>query len=151
MDLARSFIIDETKPTYSQPLILAVEDNDDNLLLISYALESLGCKLICQTDSCSTLVVAKEYQPDLILMDILLPGLSGIDVVGYLKKEPLTWEIPVIAVTALASPEERERILMAGFDDYISKPYMIEDLEALICRVLGDKLNPDSASELHQE
>lgn len=149
MDLARSFIIDETKPTYSQPLILAVEDNDDNLLLISYALESLGCKLICQTDSCSTLLVAKEYQPDLILMDILLPGLSGIDVVGYLKKEPLTLEIPVIAVTALASPEERERILMAGFDDYISKPYMIEDLEALICGFLGDKLNANSV-DLHQ-
>ncbi|MGI8501968.1 MAG: response regulator [Hassallia sp.] len=151
MDLARSFITEEKKPNYPQPLILAVEDNDDNLLLIRYTLESLGCKLICQTDSYSTLLVAKEYQPDLILMDILLPGLSGIDVVRYVKKEPLTWHIPVIAVTALASPEERERILMAGFDDYISKPYMIEDLEALICRVLGKKLNPESAFDLHQQ
>ncbi|MBD0264887.1 MAG: response regulator [Tolypothrix sp. Co-bin9] len=150
MDLARSYISEEKKPNYPQPLILAVEDNDDNLLLITYTLESLGCKLICQTDSFSTLLVAKEYQPDLILMDILLPGLSGIDVVRYLKKEPLTSEIPVIAVTALASPEERERILMAGFDDYISKPYMIEDLEALICRVLGKKLNPQSCFDLQQ-
>ena len=145
MDLAHSFIANAKKPNYPQPLILAVEDNDDNLLLINYALESLGCRLICQTDSSSTLVVAKEYQPDLILMDILLPGLSGIEIVHYLKKEPLTKQIPVVAVTALASPEERERIFMSGFDDYISKPYMIEDLEALICGILGDKLSPQAA------
>lgn len=151
MDLARSFISEEKKPNYPQPLVLAVEDNDDNLMLITYTLESLGCKLICQTDSSSTLLVAKEYQPDLILMDILLPGLSGIDVVRYLKKEPLTCQIPVIAVTALASPEERERILMAGFDDYISKPYMIEDLEALICSFLGKKLNPELCFDLQQQ
>ena len=122
MDLARSFIAHAKKPNYPQPLILAVEDNEDNLLLINYALESLGCRLICQPDSSSTLLVAKEYQPDLILMDILLPGLSGIEIVHYLKKEPLTKQIPVVAVTALASAEERERILMSGFDDYISKP-----------------------------
>lgn len=145
MDLARSFIAHAKKPNYPQPLILAVEDNEDNLLLINYALESLGCRLICQPDSSSTLLVAKEYQPDLILMDILLPGLSGIEIVHYLKKEPLTKQIPVVAVTALASAEERERILMSGFDDYISKPYMIEDLEALICGILGDKLSPQAA------
>lgn len=145
MDLARSFIANAKKPNYPQPLILAVEDNEDNLLLINYALESLGIRLICQTDSSSTLLVAKEYQPDLILMDILLPGLSGIEIVHYLKKEPLTKQIPVVAVTALASAEERERILMSGFDDYISKPYMIEDLEALICGILGDKLSPQAA------
>jgi len=150
MDLAHSFIGEENKTNYPQPLILAVEDNDDNLVLITYTLESLGCKLICQKDSSSTLLVAKEYQPDLILMDILLPGLSGIDVVHYLKKEPLTSKIPVIAVTALASPEERESILMAGFDDYISKPYMIEDFEALICSFLGKKLNPESCFDLQQ-
>jgi CheY-like chemotaxis protein len=148
MDLARSFISEEKKTNYPQPLILAVEDNDDNLVLITYTLESLGCKLICQKDSSSTLLIAKEYQPDLILMDILLPGLSGIDVVHYLKKESLTCKIPVIAVTALASPEERERILMAGFDDYISKPYMIEDFEALISSFLSKKLNPQSCFDL---
>jgi CheY-like chemotaxis protein len=132
MDLARSFIGEENKTNYPQPLILAVEDNDDNLVLITYTLESLGCKLICQTDSSSTL-------------------LSGIDVVRYLKKEPLTCKIPVIAVTALASPEERERILMAGFDDYISKPYMIEDFEALISSFLSKKLNPQSCFDLQQK
>ncbi|NMG11200.1 response regulator [Brasilonema sp. UFV-L1] len=126
------------------PLILAVEDNEDNLLLLSYALESIGCKLICQKDCSTTLLVAKEYQPDLILLDILLPGVSGIDIVRSLKQEPLTSHIAAIAVTALASAEDRERILSAGFNDYISKPYMIEDLESLVRRYLCKRLNPNS-------
>lgn len=145
------FMVDEKNQNHEPPLILAVEDNEDNLLLLSYALESLGCKLICQKDSLTTVLVAKEYQPDLILLDILLPGLSGIDVVRSLKQEPLTSHIAAIAVTALASTEDREHILSAGFNDYISKPYMIEDLEALVRRYLCKKLNPDSVFDLCQD
>ena len=144
MYLAHSFMSDEKKQNSQQPLILVVEDHDDSLLLIGYALESLGCRYICQSDSSTTLLVAKEYQPDLIMLDILLPGLSGTEVVHYLKQEPLTAEIPVIAVTALASKEDRERLLSAGFDDYISKPYMIEDLEVIIRRLLREKLSSTS-------
>ncbi|MBE9035229.1 response regulator [aff. Roholtiella sp. LEGE 12411] len=151
MYLTNSFMSDEKKQSFQQPLILAVEDHDDSLLLIGYALESLGCRFICQADSLATVLVAKEYQPDLILLDILLPGYSGIDVVRYLKEEPLTCKIPVIAVTALASREDRERILKAGFDDYISKPYMIEDLEAIIRRVLCGKFDFHSVFELCQD
>lgn len=134
MKLARAFMSDEKKHKLETPLILVVEDNDDNLQLMSYTLEALGCRLICQHDSSTTVVLAKEYQPDLILLDILLPTLSGIDVVRQLKQEPLTAQIPAIAVTALAHYEDKQRILMAGFDDYISKPYMIEDLEDMVCR-----------------
>ncbi len=140
MYLAHSFMSDEKKQNPQQPLILVVEDHDDSLLLIGYALESLGCRFICQSDSSTTLLVAKDYQPDLIMLDILLPGLSGTDLVHYLKQESLTAEIPVMAVTALASREDRESLLSAGFDDYISKPYMIEDLEAKIFRLLRGKL-----------
>jgi CheY-like chemotaxis protein len=139
MELAQVLMSDKHKQNSQPPLILAVEDNDDNLLLLSYFLESLGCKLICQKDSSTTVLVAKEYQPDLILLDILLPSLSGIDVVRSLKKEPLTRNIAAIAVTALASAEDRERILRAGFNDYISKPYMLEDLEAMVYRYLCEK------------
>ncbi|MEA5515539.1 response regulator [Nodularia sp. UHCC 0506] len=145
MYLAHSFMSDEKKQNSQQPLILVVEDHDDSLLLIGYALESLGCRFICQSDSSTTLLVAKEHQPDLIMLDILLPGLSGTDVVHYLKQEPLTAEIPVLAVTALASREDRERLLSVGFDEYISKPYMIEDLEAIIRRLLCGKLNSHSS------
>lgn len=121
------------------PLILAVEDNEDNLLLMSYTLESLGYRYICQQDSSATILVAEEHQPDLILLDILLPGFSGIDIVRCLKQQPLTKDIPVLAVTALASDEDRERILMAGFDGHLSKPYMLEDLEATIHQYLAGK------------
>ncbi|MCM0593744.1 MAG: response regulator [Gloeotrichia echinulata IR180] len=151
MYLAHSFISDDKKHHSQQPLILAVEDHDDSLLLISYALESLGCRFICQTDSATTLLVAKEHQPDLIMLDIFLPGLSGIEVVYYLKQDPLTSHIPVVAVTALATREDRESLLKAGFNDYISKPYMIEDLETVIRRHLYSKLEPQPALELCQE
>ncbi|BBD60268.1 response regulator receiver domain protein [Nostoc sp. HK-01] len=151
MYLAHSFISDGKQQNSQKPLILAVEDNDDNLLLISYALESLGCQFICQSDSSSTFVVAKEYQPDLIMLDILLPSLSGIEVVRYLKNDSLTYKIPVLAVTALATREDRQRILQAGFDEYISKPFLIEDLETVVRRLLRGKLEPHSSYELCQD
>ncbi|MBD2205983.1 response regulator [Calothrix sp. FACHB-1219] len=137
MYLKHSSKSDRKQRNSQQPLILAVEDNDDNLLLMGYALESLGCRFICQSDSINTVVVAKEYQPDLIMLDILLPTINGIEMVRYLKQEPLTRHIPVIAVTALASQEDRTRILQAGFDAYLSKPYMIDELEIVIHKLLS--------------
>ena len=151
MELAQAFMSDLEDQYSRLPLILAVEDNDDNLLLLSYTLESLGCRLICQQDCKDTVLVAKVYEPDLILLDILLPGFSGIDVVRCLKQEPLTKNIPAIAVTALATPEDRQRILTAGFNDYISKPYMIEDLEAIVSHYLFKEPNLDPAFSLSQE
>ncbi len=145
MELVRRFInngISEQKAQNSQtPLILAVEDNEDNLLLMTYALDFFGCRYICQQDSSSVLLVAKEHQPDLILLDVLLPNQSGIDIVRLLKQDPLTYYIPAIAVTALAGKEQRDRIIMAGFDDYICKPYTIEDLEVMIHSYLCHKSN----------
>ncbi|BAY08872.1 response regulator [Calothrix sp. NIES-2098] len=146
-----SFMSNEEKRNSQQPLILAVEDHDDNLALIGYALESFGCGFICQTDSINTLVVAKEYQPDLIMLDILLPSLNGIEVVRYLKQDPLTCKIPVVAVTALASKQDKERIFEAGFDGYLNKPYMIDELEIMIRRLLCSKLESQSAFELCKE
>ncbi|BAY94127.1 MULTISPECIES: response regulator [unclassified Tolypothrix] len=149
--LAHSFMSDEKKQNSPRPLILAVEDHDDNLVLMSYALESLGCRFICQKDSTNTVLVAKEYQPDLILLDILLPTISGMDVVRYLKQDALTCNIPVVAVTALASREDQERILKAGFNAYLSKPYMIEELESVIRRLLCGKIDSTSGFELCRE
>ncbi len=148
MELARGFMNEENMRSLLSPLILAVEDNEDNLVLMRYALEAVGCRSICLQDSYSAVVLAKEHQPDLILLDILLPGLSGIDIVKLLKREPLTYHIPVIAVTALASAEDRERILFAGFDDYLSKPFMIEEFESKIDQHLRRKLNPHASINL---
>jgi len=148
MYLAHSFMSDEKRQKHQQPLVLAVEDNDDSLLLMSYTLELLGCRSICQKESSRTVFVAKEYQPDLILLDIFLPGMSGLDVIRYLKQESLTCHIPVVAVTVLAGSEDKKRILKAGFDDYISKPYMIEELEAIVRRLLGRKFELCSVLEV---
>lgn len=120
----------------TKPLILAVDDDEDNLLLLAYALEPLGCSLITAVDGLSALKKAQTYHPDLILLDILLPCMDGTEVVSHLKKDPKTQNIPVIAVTALASTQDQQYILQSGCDDYISKPYMIYDLETLVRRHL---------------
>ena len=125
-----------------RPLILAVEDNEDNLLIINYVVDSLNCRFIGEADGKKTLLTAQKSQPDLILLDIMLPEANGIDLFHSLKQDSSTNHIPVIAVTALARVEEKQRILEAGFDAYISKPYMLEEIEELICRYLNLKQNP---------
>lgn len=123
---------DNPRSIASKPSILAVDDDEDNLLLLAYALEPLGCGLLTASDGLTALRRAQDYRPDLILLDILMPYMDGTEVVTHLKKDVKTKTIPVIAVTALARKEDRERLLRAGFNDYLSKPYMIEDIEALV-------------------
>ena len=128
--------------TFEAPLVLVVEDNEDNLVLLTYILESLGCKLITCTDGGETTVIlAKEHHPDLILLDIVLPKVSGIEILKSLREESLTCNVPVIAVTALATEANRENIIRAGFNNYIIKPYLIEELEEMISPYINDKLN----------
>ncbi|BAY86783.1 response regulator receiver domain protein [Calothrix parasitica NIES-267] len=127
------------------PLVLVVEDNEDNLALITYILESLGCKLIVQRDGGEkTVILAKKHHPDLILLDIVLPEVSGIEILKFLKAEPLTRDVPTIAVTALATEENRENIIRAGFNNYIVKPYLIEELEEMINPYIRKELNYSS-------
>jgi CheY-like chemotaxis protein len=145
MYLAHSFMSDQKRQKHQQPLILVVENHDDSILLMSYTLELLGCQSICQKESSTTIFMAKEHQPDLILLNIFLPGMSGLDVIQYLKNESLTCHIPVVAVTVLTESEDQKRLLEAGFDDYIIKPYMIEELAAIIHRLLGRKFELCSA------
>lgn len=128
------------EPSFSlQPLILGVEDDEDNLLLLSYAIESFGCQFVGQSNSQSAFAAAKAYQPDLILLDILMPNLDGIQLLQRFRQDQLTRQIPVIAVTAMARVEDRQMLLQAGFTDYISKPYMLEDLELLIHQHLDNR------------
>ncbi|HAA28806.1 MAG TPA: response regulator [Cyanobacteria bacterium UBA8553] len=120
----------------TQPLILAVDDDEDNLLLLAYILEPFGCTLITAVDGITALSLARSYRPDLILLDILMPHMDGMEVIFQLRKDPKTRSIPAIAVTALALPQQRDRLLLAGFNDYVSKPYMLEDIEAPVRRHL---------------
>ena len=116
-----------------QPTVLVVEDNEDNLIYISTALALLNCHSIITKDAIKSLSLAQENQPDMIILDIKMPKLSGIDLINLLKLDWLTRNIPVIAVTALAREQEKKLILDAGFNDYLVKPFLIEDLEQIIC------------------
>ena len=102
--------------------ILLIEDNPDNLDLMSYLLTAYGHAVMTAEDGESGIATAKRSPPDLIACDIHLPGVDGYGVAKALKGDPSLAAVPVIAVTALAMVGDRERILAAGFDGYITKP-----------------------------
>lgn len=120
-----------------QPLVLVVDDNEDNLMLLAFLVEQLNCTIITASDGQTALDLAQTYQPALILLDMMLPDLDGMEVLSRLKHSSLTTTIPVIAVTAMARPEDRDRILSAGCNEYVTKPYVIDELEVLLRRYLG--------------
>lgn len=120
-----------------QPLVLAVDDNEDNLQLLAQLLMLIECSHITATDGQTAVLMAQNYQPNLILLDMMLPDLDGIEVVSRLKQDPETMHIPIVAVTAMAREEDQQRFLLAGCKEYIKKPYIIEELEAIIRRCLA--------------
>ncbi|NEQ28764.1 MAG: response regulator [Microcoleus sp. SIO2G3] len=119
-----------------QQLVLVVDDNEDNLLLLAFLLEQLGCTIITAADGQTALDLAQQQKPSLILLDMMLPDLDGMEVLHHLRQNPPTVDIPVIAVTAMARVEDRERILAAGCNEYVSKPYVVDELEVLLRRYL---------------
>jgi CheY-like chemotaxis protein len=120
-----------------QPLVLVVDDNEDNLMLLAFLVEQLDCTIITASDGQTALDLAKTYLPALILLDMMLPDLDGMEVLSRLRQNSLTTTIPVIAVTAMARPEDRDRILSAGCNEYVTKPYAIDELEVLLRHYLG--------------
>ena len=96
--------------------ILVVEDNPANMKLTSLLLHSAGHSVLSAVDAETALRLARGEQPDLILMDIQLPGISGFDALKTLRSDPLTRSIPVIAVTASVMSTQQNDVLMAGFD-----------------------------------
>jgi two-component system cell cycle response regulator DivK len=107
--------------------ILIVEDNPDNMLLTAMLLESAGHHVISAIDAESGLALARAEPPDLILMDIQLPGMDGLEATTLLKADPQTRSVRVVALTALAMKGDEERIRAAGCDGYIAKPIGIQD------------------------
>ncbi|MEB3178891.1 MAG: response regulator [Nostocaceae cyanobacterium] len=121
------------------PLVLVLEDNTDNLDLLSYQLEILNLDCICAQEGVEGLYLAKTHEPDVILLDIILPDMDGEEVISCLKQNPKTTTIPIIALTAMAMVKDKQRILKAGADDYITKPYDLEILDVTIRRYLKVK------------
>ena len=116
--------------------VLVVEDNPANMTLATFLLKSAGHSVLSATDAESGLTLARSEQPDLILMDIQLPGMDGLQATGLLKADKTTRAIPVIALTALAMKGDEERILAAGCDGYIAKPLAYRDFLATISNLL---------------
>jgi two-component system cell cycle response regulator DivK len=106
--------------------ILVIEDNPANLKLARFLLESAGHEVIAAADAAEGLAHAERLRPDLVLMDIQLPGMDGLEATRVLKSREPTRTVPVIALTALAMKGDRERILAAGCDSYIAKPFSHE-------------------------
>ena len=108
-------------------LILIVEDNEKNLKLVRDVLQVKGYSTIEAGTAEDGIVLAKERMPDLILMDIQLPGMNGIEALKVLRADPATAGIPVIAVTASVMQQDRNLITEAGFDGYIGKPINLKE------------------------
>jgi two-component system cell cycle response regulator DivK len=117
--------------------ILVIEDNPANLKLVELLLTTAGHTLLCAVDAETGMTLARAEHPDLILMDIQLPGMDGLGATVLLKRDPVTADIPVIALTALAMEEDQEKARAAGCDAFIAKPLRYKELYPAIDALLS--------------
>ena len=128
--------------------ILIIEDNPANMKLARLLLYNVGHTVLCAVDAETGLTLAHGGQPDLILMDLQLPGMDGLAATALLKQDPATAAIPVIALTALAMKEDEKNSQSAGCDAYIAKPLRYQELYAAIDSLL-DGRSPDDENPFH--
>ena len=122
--------------------VLVIEDNAANLKLASLLLRNAGNVVLVAMDAEAGLTIARSELPDLILMDIQLPGMDGLAATALLKRDAATAAIPVIALTAMAMKEDREKSKLAGCDAYIAKPLRYRELYAVIDTLLAHPITP---------
>ena len=119
-------------------LILIIEDNEKNMKLVRDVLQVKGYETLEAGTAEDGIRLAQERNPDLVLMDIQLPGMNGIDALAVLRGNPATVRIPVVAVTASVMQQDRKQITEAGFDGYIGKPINLREfLETVRSMVEG--------------
>ena len=109
-------------PPAHEPLVLLVEDNEDSRIVYAAMLRHVGYGVAEATDGAQALAIARTMRPSVILMDIAVPVVDGLEATRQLKRDPATARIPVIALTAHALPSDRVRCLEAGCDGYLAKP-----------------------------
>ena len=119
-----------------KPKILLVEDDSHLTELVTYNLERDGFAVVCAEDGEEALVLAEEERPDLIILDWMIPHLSGIEVCRRLRRAPSTANLPILMLTARTEESDRIRGLETGADDYITKPFSPRELNARIKAVL---------------
>ena len=132
--------------------VLIIEDNPANLKLACLLLRHARHAVLCAVDAETGLTLARAEQPDLILMDIQLPGMDGLAATALLKQDPATAAIPIIALTAMAMKADQEKSQIAGCDAYIVKPLRYQELYAAIDILLakGASTAASQANPLHQ-
>lgn len=121
------------------PRILIVDDERDFVELVQFRLAGLGCEFIVASDGVQALTQARQFKPDLILLDILLPDLDGISVCEILRRQPSTKKIPVIFMSALSSEVTKRTVAMHA-EDFFTKPLDLVRLE----RRIADLLHPET-------
>ena len=120
------------------PRVLVAEDNDLNYELVEFILSSMGLAVSRAARGDQVLDIVSADRPDLIFMDIQLPGVDGLELTRQLKADPHTASIPIVALTALAMVGDRERALEAGCDGYLTKPVVTTDLRESARRFFPD-------------
>ncbi|MFM9943102.1 MAG: response regulator [Hyphomicrobiaceae bacterium] len=134
----RSFAGHGTRPNGGVKQVLIVEDNELNMKLFHDLLDAHGYGTIQTRSGMEALGLARTHRPDLILMDIQLPEVSGLEVTKWLKEDDDLRDIPVVAVTAFAMKGDEERIRRGGCEAYISKPISIGTFIATVRQFIGD-------------
>jgi two-component system cell cycle response regulator DivK len=124
--------------------VLVVEDNPANMKLSSLLLHNAGHSVLCAVDAETGLTMARADKPDLILMDIQLPGMDGLAATALLKQDPETAAIPIIALTAMAMKADQKKSEVAGCDAYIAKPLRYQELYAAVDTLLLARLGQDA-------
>ncbi len=141
------FVPAEVPASSPPPNVLVVEDSPDNMLCTVAVLEALGYSYATAENGKEALSAVRETPPSLVLMDIQLPVMGGLEATQRLKAAPDTRDIPVIALTAKAMKGERESILAAGCDDYLSKPLELEEVSAALNKWLAKRNGPETPEE----
>ncbi|MCE2977273.1 MAG: response regulator [Pseudanabaena sp. CoA8_M7] len=128
--------IDNNEDAISPPLILLAEDNEANIITISAYLQAKGYRLIIAKDGQEAVDLILSASPDLVLMDIQMPSMDGIEAIKLIRNKNNLTDLPIIALTALAMAGDREKCLEAGATDYMSKPIKLKQLAATIQQYL---------------
>ncbi len=142
-------VVDRVDPVLEQsigdlsrsPLILLAEDNQDNLNVLSIFLTAKGYRTILANDGHQAIKIAQQQRPDLILMDIQMPGMDGLEAIVWIRQHPELAKMPIVAVTSLAMKGDRDRCLAAGATDYLSKPFPLNQLNLKIQELLKNPLS----------
>lgn len=119
--------------------ILIVEDKPTSRELLRTVLEQQGYEVVEAENGEEALAVLREHVPDLVLMDLQMPARNGYDVLKEIRKDPRLNRVPVVAVTANAMPEDRDKVFAAGFTGYIAKPVALNRLREEVNRLLAGK------------